>query len=260
MAVGDFNWTQNPPTNPERTRLIVKTIILLGLGVYFVYNILSGNITNYINTRFAWLSYIAVALFFGLGGVSLYGLLKPASAAQPTAFDHNREKISLPVLLIVAIPLVLATLVPSRPLGVEAISGDLRITSATAARGSVVNKDPMQRDVLDWSRLFTQSDFPNEFDGQQASVSGFIYRQPDFPADTFMVARFTVSCCVADALPIGLPSYWTVPAGEDPLPDGTWVQVEGAFKAGNFSGISIPILQAQTITLIDQPEHPYIYP
>lgn len=260
MAVNDLNWIhrQNQSANPERARLIAKTTILLGLGVYFVYNIASGSITNYINTRFAWLSYVAVALFFGLGLVSLYALLKP-NVAQPTAFDHNREKISLPVLLIVAIPLVLGTLVPSRPLGVEAINGDLRISSVTAARGSVVTKDPMQRDVLDWSRLFTQSEFPNEFDGQDASVIGFVYRQPDFPANTFMVARFTVSCCVADALPIGLPSYWEVEDTEA-LPDGTWVQVEGAFKAGSFGGINIPILQAQNITRIEQPEHPYIYP
>lgn len=259
MAVNDINWMQSQSASPERTRLIAKTAVLLGLGVYFVYNIASGNITNYINIRFAWLSYVAVALFFGLGFISLYGLIKSADAGKPTVFDHNREKLSLPVLLIVAIPLVLGTLVPSRPLGVEAISGDLRITSATAARGSIVNKDPMQRDVLDWSRLFTQSEFPNEFDGQQASVSGFVYRQPDFPENTFMVARFTVSCCVADALPIGLPSYTEVDDRES-LPDGTWVQVEGAFKAGNFAGITIPILQAATITRIEQPEHPYIYP
>jgi uncharacterized repeat protein (TIGR03943 family) len=244
---------------PERARLIAKTAILLALGLYFMFNILSGNLSNYINIRFAWLSYLAVVLFFGLGLVGLSALLS-GRAHIPTPFDHEREAISLPVLLIVALPLVLGTLVPSRPLGVEAINGDLRITSAVAARGSLVTKDPLQRDVLDWSRLFTAAQFPTEFNGQEARVIGFVYRQPNFPADTFMVARFTVSCCVADALPIGLPVYLSADAEAEPLPDGAWIEVAGTFEAGTFVDQSVPILQATQVAMIDQPEHPYIYP
>lgn len=248
--------TDNPADQPSQMRQAIKAAILLGLGCYFSYNIASGNITNYINARFAWLSYVAVALFFGLGLVSLYTLVT-GKAGRRTAFDHGREMLTLPMLLVVAIPLILGTLVPSKPLGVEAISGDLRITAAVAARGTVVTKDSMERDVLDWARLFAQSQFPTEFDGQEAVLSGFVYRQPDFPADTFMVARFTVSCCVADALPIGLPV--TLADGSQ-FKDGDWVHVQGTFKAGMFVDQEVPILQVASIEAIEQPEHPYLYP
>ena len=43
---------------------------MIGLGMYFVYNIASGNIPNYVNARFAWLSYVAAALFLLIGGFS----------------------------------------------------------------------------------------------------------------------------------------------------------------------------------------------
>jgi uncharacterized repeat protein (TIGR03943 family) len=161
------------------------------------------------------------------------------------------------MIAVVAIPLILGTLVPSKPLGAEAINGDIRLTAAVAARGSMVTKDPMQRDVLDWSRLFTQSRFPTEFDGQEASFIGFVYRQPNFPANTFMVARFTVSCCVADALPIGLPVTLD---NSDEMEEGGWVRVSGAFKAGTFIDQEIPILQVASIETIEQPDHPYLYP
>lgn len=250
------NFQQTRELSPDKLRLAVKALILIGLGAYFVYNISSGNLANYINARFAWLSYVAVALFMTLGGFCLYSLLTDRRY-QPTAADHLRDQVTLPMLAIVAIPLLLGTLVPSRPLGVEAITGDLRITSAIAARGSLVTKDPLQRNVLDWSRLFTQSRFPTEFNGQEASIIGFVYRQPDFPENTFMAARFTVSCCVADAMPIGLPIQYT---GDTPLTDGAWVRVEGAFQAQTFMDQQVPVLHAERVTFVEQPEHPYLYP
>ena len=63
----------------ERTTTIqlwVKALLLIGLGVYFVYNIASGNILNYVNARFAWLSYVAAALFLLIGVFSIWHLLR----------------------------------------------------------------------------------------------------------------------------------------------------------------------------------------
>jgi len=44
-----------------------KVIVLLGLAVYFTYVVLTGNITNYVNERFAWLSYVAIVIYLLLG-------------------------------------------------------------------------------------------------------------------------------------------------------------------------------------------------
>jgi putative membrane protein len=72
-----------------------------------------------------------------------------------------------------------------------------------------------------------------------------------------MVARFTVSCCVADASPIGLPVLYT---GAGELAEGEWVRIQGMFRAGDFRGQTTPILQADTVETVAQPEHPYLYP
>jgi putative membrane protein len=225
-----------------------KAALLLGLAVYFAFNIASGNVNNYINARFAWLSYVAVVLFAALGLAAL---------RSRTGSTHNR--VGLPSLLMMAVPLVLGTLIPSRPLGAEAVNGSMRVGAASygAANVALVDKDPLERNVLDWSRLFQIESAPSAFNGQQARVLGFVYKEPGYPEDTFMVGRFTMSCCVADSSALGLPAYLE---GADDLEAGTWVEVEGAFRAQDFMGVQVPVLQVASLTPVDEPEQPYLYP
>ena len=235
-----------------------KTALLFGLALYFVYNIVSGNLTNYINERFAWLSYVAVVLFVLLGVGSVLDLLRHRGHHHDHDHDdHTHAALTWPVLLIVAVPLVLGTLIPSRPLGSAAVDGNISLSAASVTSSTTFTTDPAKWNVLDWLRAFSQSDDLNSFNGKEASVIGFVYKEPTFPEGSVMVARFTVSCCVADASAIGLPVAWT---GTADLPADTWVQVKGTFKVGSFRGDTVPILQASSVEVIEQPAHPYLYP
>ncbi|NWF70179.1 MAG: TIGR03943 family protein [Chloroflexi bacterium] len=238
----------------------VKTGLLLGLALYFLYNIVSGNLTNYINIRFSWLAYIAVAIFGALGAVSAYDLLRARRAEQ--AHDdhdhyHNHDHVSWPVLFITAIPLLLGTLIPSQPLGASAIDGNISTNVVAVSSMSTLGSDPLQWNVLDWLRAFNKSTNLAEFNNQPADVIGFVYREPDFAEDTFMVARFTISCCVADANAIGLPVVWPDNVALD---DSQWVRVSGTFTLGAFRGQQIPLLVATAVEIVEQPKHPYLYP
>ncbi len=239
----------------ETAQQWVKVALMLGLGVYLIYNIASGNITNYVNERFAWLSYVAAGLFVLIGLFSAAHLLQDRRRAH--GHDHTHAPISWGVLAILAVPLVLGTLLPSRPLGAEAVSGDMRISAAammSGAQGFTV--PPEERNVLDWLRAFNSGDY-HEFEGMPADLIGFVYSEPTFDENTFMVARFAISCCVADANALGVPVYWT--QGE-PLPQGEWIRVKGNFSLASFRGDDVPVLQAETIDVVAQPEHPYLYP
>lgn len=234
----------------------LKTGLLLGLGLYFLYNIVSGNLANYINARFAWLSYLAVVLFLLLGASGLYDLFK--RSGQHHHHDHDHTHISWPALAIIAIPLVLGTLIPSRPLGADAVGGSIS-TNAVSGGGnwSAFTTNPLEWNVLDWLRAFNNSEDLASFDGQQADVIGFVYKEPTFGEHRFMVARFTISCCVADSSAIGLPVAWR---DADALQADTWVRVQGTFQVGDFRGDMLPILQATSVEVVAQPEHPYLYP
>lgn len=248
------NSNQTSRPSIETWQAWAKVLILLGLGIYFGINMLSGNLTNYVNVRFAWLSYIAVGIFFLLGGAVLYGIIQQKSA-QTVAAGHTLN-VSWWVLAIVALPLVIGVLIPSQPLGASAVQGNISLSAAGFNTATAFNRAPLDRNVLDWLRVFNQ-DVPSSFDDLPADVTGFVYREPGFDADHFMVARFTLSCCVADASAIGLPVYL---AGSDSIVEGEWVRVNGTFRAGDFRGVSTPILMAGTVDVVAQPEHPYLYP
>jgi putative membrane protein len=241
-----------PPTGiPTLER--VKAAVLLGLALYFAYNIASGNLNNYVNNRFAWLSYVAVALFALLGLANAIAQIR----RQGPIMLAGRTPISWPMIAIAAIPLLLGTLVPSQPLGADAIRGPVSLSMGASSSASVFVKDPGERNVLDWLRVFSTSPVAADFDGEQATFTGFVYHEPDFPDDVIMVARFIVSCCVADAAPIALPVRWE--EGEKPE-IGEWVEVSGTFYSGIFRDSAMPILHLDSLDFVDVPQHPYLYP
>lgn len=236
----------------------LKTGLLLGLGVYFVYIIASGNLSNYINERFGWLSYLAAALFLVLGVFS--GLQTVRARQHHHAehdhhdHDHDHGTLSWSTIAIVALPLALGTLIPSRPLGAEAVDGSVS-TSAAATSITTFTRNPLERNVLDWLRVFSATEDYTQLNGQPADVIGFVYSEPTFGENQFMVARFTVSCCVADASAIGVPVQWA-----ETLPQGEWVRVQGTMQVGEFRGDTLPILHAASVEVVEQPAHPYLYP
>lgn len=235
-----------------------KAGLLVGLGIYFAYNIASGNITNYISERFSWLSYVASALFLLLGVAAVVNMLRHGVEHEHHHDDdHDHTPVSWKVLAVMAVPLVLGTLIPSKPLGSSAVDGNISLSAVSVTSATTFTTDPMQWNVLDWLRAFNKSEDITSFNGKQADVIGFVYREATFGDNQFMIARFTVSCCVADASAIGVPVVWD--KASDYTQD-TWVEIKGTFQVGEFRGDTVPILNATSITQVEQPAHPYLYP
>jgi putative membrane protein len=234
-------------------QLWFKAIVLLGLAAYFVWVIASGNISNYINERFAWLSYLAAGIFIMLGAYTAWQALANAK----TSITPMHRSFTWGALLITAIPLVLGTLVPSRPLGAESVAGNISMSNASAANVAQFSINPLERNVLDWLRVFNSTTDFSELNGQPADVIGFVYKEATFAEDQFMIARYSVSCCVADASALGVPAHYETAAE---LEQGQWVRITGAFQVEDFREELLPVLQVANIELIEQPKHPYLYP
>lgn len=245
-----------------RNELLIKTVVLLGFSAYFAYTIMSGNLNFYINLRFAWLSHVAVVIFAALGISNLLAMRDIAGFAQARqASGHADRRPSLATILMVALPLTLgaATVLTNtaQPLGVDAVSGVSLSSNFGGGFTSITQKPPLTRDILDWSRAFATESSPTAFNGQPAKLLGFVYTEPSYPENRFMVARFTMSCCVADANALGLPAAYD---GLGELKAGDWVMVEGTFQTEEFLGQDMPVLQVAKLEATTQPEQPYLYP
>lgn len=235
----------------------LKAGILLAMAIYFVVLILSGNLSNYINIRFMWLTYVAAGVLLLLSGWNLWRLRTNQPLFTASASSNSHIPLSWGAIGVLAIPLLLAILVPSQPLGVEAISGGISIEpigGTTIEAGYAV--PPEERNVLQWLREFTSAENPAELDGQPVDIVAFIYREPDMLDTQFMAARFTISCCVADAFAIGMP------VDAESAPDfetGAWVRIRGTLQAGTFQGDLVPIILPESIEQVDEPDNPYLY-
>lgn len=242
---------------------LIKTALLISLSAYFAWLIVSDNLPNYINYRFAWLAYVATVLFGLMSAIAAWRFYRQhvRRDALPIAYGHDgqpRGALSWPTIAIIAAPLLLGTLIPSQPLGAEAV-GVISTTGGAVQAANVTSFSiaPEQRNVLDWLRAFNNAPDYRELNGLPADVIGFVYAEPDFPAGTFMVARFTVACCVADAAAIGLPIAYADAAA---LQQGAWVRVRGTVQVGDFRTETLPIVQATGVEVVAQPAHPYLYP
>ena len=240
----------------------IKISILLSMGIFLYTRLTNGSIYFYINDRFITLTLLAAVGFIIVGLSFFYPQLVGHQHAHTHDDGHNHGDISWLGLLIVALPVVLGFVVPPQPLGASAL-GNREINIGTLSSlpapssGNSMGLVTGEKNILDWLHDFQRNPDPAIFNGVEANIIGFVYRDERFTEKTFMVSRFTVSCCVADAAPIGL----VVQSPESPdLAEDTWVQVNGTFTVSSFNGTDMPVLVADEITLAEQPEQPYLYP
>src|SRR5690242_14379 len=97
------------PRSVQRENVLgwAKSVVLLSLGGFFIYSIASGNLSNYINQRFSWLSYVAAGLFILLGIANAVDLLLHRDYAM---LDRSHAPITWKVIAILAVPLALGLL------------------------------------------------------------------------------------------------------------------------------------------------------
>jgi putative membrane protein len=237
-----------------------RGLILIGLALFLTHLIVSGKLLFYINPRFAWLTWVAAILLTLVAYA--YQRARPHEPLQGglehESHHHSGENPWI-ALALVALPLLLGILVPPKPLGAQAVSVREVNTDGLGLEGDeqILTRDQAGRNILDWLRAFSAADDPGTFSGQNARVVGFVFRDESYGVDQFMVSRFVLSCCVADATVLGLIVSWP---DSSSLSNDAWVEVEGTFQTGQFDGKSTPILVADRVTHTDAPRQPYLYP
>ena len=193
---------------------------------------------------------------FLLNAAGVFSLTrKKQRGEQPTAIR------SLVASLLLVFPVVIGLSSPAQPL--SSTSLDDRGVSLTATFGNIKESSQSfeviedDRNILDWIKLAGSAADPSVYTGQQANVVGFVYHDDRLEEGQFMLSRFVITCCVADAQAIGLPVESTQSAE---LSDNTWVRVQGTLDKTIINGDTVPLIQAAAIETIAAPEQPYLYP
>jgi putative membrane protein len=88
-------------------------------------------------------------------------------------------------------------------------------------------------------------------------VIGFVYHDPRLKANQFLIGRYTIACCVADATAIGIWVNWDDAAS---LVNNQWVRVQGKMTSGQIEGQTVPVILADQIDNLPEPQQPYLFP
>jgi uncharacterized repeat protein (TIGR03943 family) len=84
-----------------------------------------------------------------------------------------------------------------------------------------------------------------------------VYRDPSIKDGKFVIGRFAVQCCAADALPYGVlveaPNAKTY--GND-----EWLSITGTLGTTKFGDEEVILLKAEKVARIKPAKDPYVYP
>jgi len=91
---------------------------------------------------------------------------------------------------------------------------------------------------------------PKPFMGKRVFTEGIVYRDEKVPTGHFILFRFVIACCAADAQPVGI----LVHAGNlEKLKNDTWIDVEGRFDLREFDGSLTACIEAESVKSIRVP-------
>lgn len=134
---------------------------------------------------------------------------------------------------------------------------DTLLMTRSKPQSFVRHTPPEERTIIDWVRTLTVYPEPDAYSDQAVNVVGFIIHPPDWPDNYLMISRFVLSCCAADAYPVGLPVKLSGNRSEYPI--DTWFQVEGRMATDELADQRQLVIQANALTAVPEPKNPYEY-
>ncbi len=207
----------------------------------------------------------AVLVLFGLG-VIILGRRRP-TVDGGDAHQHHAGQVGW----LLALPVAVAIAVGSNPLGSYAAGrqsadrilppGHLDLEAYLNA-GSFGGQAPALR-MLDFVRSSYDPEERELLADTPVTLTGFVTEddRDGHHGGGFLLTRFMVGCCAADAIAMLVRVPMT--AGDLPEPD-SWVEVEGSLdlEASPPPGDSSepPVLDVRSIDDVDQPDEVYEYP
>ena len=224
---------------------VAGTVVLGAWAALFWFLLVSGRDAFYLSTRTEWVVPVAAVLLT----LATFGRLASARAAQQEPL-RSRE---LGVMIAMVVPVLLITILPPATLGSFSAGKRSAVAGAgfSASAGDIATGDLTLVDVATAQTTPEGERALAKRAGEQVDFIGFVTRYADTPADEFLLTRYVVSCCVADATVAQVRVVNVTPGGFE---DNEWVEVTGTIYP---IGREV-IVNASTILDVPRPERPYL--
>lgn len=225
---------------------VAGALVIAAWAALFWFLLFTGRDAFYLSTRTSWVVPVAAVLLTA-------GAIGRLLAARTTSPEPVRRREAV-VMGIMVVPVVLIAFLPAATLG--SFSAGKR--SAFAGTGIVASGDigTGELTLVDVAAGQTSKEGERALAArasESVSFVGFVSRYDDTPADEFLLTRYVVTCCVADAT-VAQVRVVNVPAGA--FEANEWVQVDGTIYP---VGREV-IVDASAIEEVPRPARPYLTP
>ena len=226
---------------------VAGTIVLATWAGLFWFLWLTGRKALYLSTRTEWVVPVAAVLLTA----AAIGRLASARVVSPKPL-RARE---LWIMGLMVVPVVLVLFAPVTTLGTFSAGKRAGFSGAgfAASAGDIASGELTLIDVAAGETSPEGEHALAKRAGETVNFVGFVSIRDDTPADEFLLARYVVTCCVADAT-IAEVRVVNVTPGQFANED--WVDVTGTiFPIGREV-----IVDASDIVEVERPDHPYLTP
>jgi putative membrane protein len=191
-----------------------------------------------------------------LWGLVVLVLLGGALVLFPRSLDSMSRGAALWIRLgVLIVPLIYVFAEQGRPLGSQALKNRFfeprfmeRLARSVPKQVETENPHVTLLEILQNFQAYQ---------GRKITTEGMVHRDEVVPPKHFLVFRFLIFCCAADALPAG-----ALVSGKDAdsFAQDSWVRVEGVLGLKKVGDLLFPLIQADRITKISPPKNPYLFP
>jgi uncharacterized repeat protein (TIGR03943 family) len=230
-------------------RQALRGVLLLALAGLICKLLLTGQMALYMSPALDPLSVLAALVLAVLGAVELW------SARRVSTLRRSSDELL--TYVPVAALLGAGAFVTPRALDSTALGG-MQPARAVVAYSAVAGSaaQPPTSAITDLPDLFKYLRTAGESGvGQPVRVVGMAVPDASLAPDQFVLLRYTIVHCVADAQPIGL----LIEASETPPSSGGWVVVEGVLAVSPSQSSRLVSVRATRVLPTDEPAEPYVW-
>ncbi len=229
-----------------------------------------GKLLLLLHPDYAWLSNSAAIILAFLALYRTWQTFRRLPVQKRTDVDQSHTtflpgNLSSAILLAVAVFGLIYTprAFASQTAEQRGISDTLSLTRAQPQRFERAST-PEERSIIDWIRLMNVYPEPDAYEGESVEVEGFVIYPDGWPEGYLMVSRFVLTCCAADAYPVGLPVKLSAAslgrdASQPVYSVDSWLSVTGSIQTETLGGRRQIAIAPTAIRTIEEPKNPYEY-
>lgn len=234
-------------------------------GIMMLKYWLTGKLYLLIHPNYFWLVVVAGFAFIGLSAFKAWELLLQIRQGVKITRQANSDHLSLfpPGFgsgLLLATALLGLTITPqvfSSQTALERGVTEVLTSTRLQVQSFRAGTRPEERSLIDWIRTLSVYPEPDAYTGQKVKVQGFVIHPPTQPEQYLTIARFILTCCAADAYPVGLPVK--LPQSRSAYPPDTWLEIEGQMGVEQLADKRQLVIEASSLKPIPKPQNPYDY-